>query len=237
MPQNLAQRPTPTRFPSGINTTQPYQAMAMMGQLDFSKFYTYFNDLSTYAAGDWTVTKIGTGTQALAAGLGGLLLNTNSAAATDSISNQLTVATFAPVVNKRSFFKIRFQASEVTLSQILVGLVNLTATPLTNTDGIFFQKPAAVATFDVYVEKDATTGRNTSAAVGTLVAATYTTLAWHYDGNGNVEFFQDDVLIKKLDASSTYLPDANLAVTFLYANTTGVANTFTLDYILAAQER
>lgn len=226
-----------TRFPGGLNTSTPTQAMRAIGMLDPSAYHYYFTDFNVYAAGDWTVTKIGTGTQALTAGDGGLLLNTNSAGATDSISNQLTVASFAPVAGKRAFFKTRFKLSDVTASQFIIGLVNATTTPLTNTDGIFFQKPAATALVDVYVELDATTGRKTSAGVITLVADTFIELAWAYNGHDSVSFFANDVLITKLDASATYLPNANLAVTFLYANTTAVANTMTLDYIFAARER
>lgn len=227
----------PTRFPSGITTANLNSTLQNYDAPDHMKYHSYLNDFDTYVATDWIVTVIGTGTQALAAVDGGALLLTNSAAAPDSIFMQLKLASFVPIAGKKSFLKTRFKISSATLSTLQVGLVIASATPLTATDGIFFMKSAAVATLDVYVRKDTTTGNNTTAAVATIVSDTFLTLGWEFDGRGNVSFYKDDVKITTLDASATYLPDAILALSFGMGNGSAVAQNMTVDYVFAATER
>lgn len=228
----------PTRFPGGLNTSEPTVAMAGMGQLDPSQFHSFFNDFDVFTAADWTITETGAaGTVALQAGDGGQLLITTDALDNDAEWIQNTVASFLMESGKKAFFKMRFQVSEVTQCDIQVGLVNTDTTPLDATDGIFFQKDDGDANLDIYVQKNTTTGRDSATAVSTLTADTWTTLAWYYDGVSTVSFFKDDVLLDKLSGSSTYLPDANLAVSFGYQNGQAGAETMTVDYIFVAKER
>lgn len=229
----------PTRFPSGLNTTPPTHSMANMGQIDPSRIYTDFSDFFVYVAGDWTITLVGAGgTKALADGAGGLLSIANSAGVADSTYYQRKTAAFVPVAGKRSFFKIRMKLDDVALTIFQAGLILTDTTPLDATDGIYFIKPvAATATGDVYVRKDATTGSTSATGVVTFVNDTFTTLAWEFDGKNTVKFYQDNTLVARLDASSTYLPDANLALSFGFTNGSAVARTLTVDYVLAATER
>jgi hypothetical protein len=228
---------TPTRFPGGLNTTALPLAMSMMGQLDPSKFHTFFTDFDTYTAADWTVTEVGVATQALTAGDGGLLLVTNAAADNDSSFQQNVVASFLMAAGKKAFFKCRFQVSDATQSDIQMGLIIADTTPMDATDGIYFQKDDGDAQIDVIVRKDATTGSTTETNVATLVAATNTVWAWYFDGVDTVRFYVDDALVATLDGTSTYLPDANLSVSFGLQNGEAVAKTMTVDYIFAAKER
>jgi hypothetical protein len=232
---------TTTRFTNGVTNAEKDATLGFMGQPDPTKFHSYFNDFDTYAAGDWTITKTeagaGSATQALTAGPGGLLLLTNDAADNDAQFFQLTVASFALVASKRAFFKARFKVSDATQSDLQIGLIVTDTTPLDATDGIYFMKDDGDANLDVYVRKDATTGSNSATAVATLVNDTYVTVGFFYDGRGKVHYFVDDVKVEQLDASSSYLPDANLAVSFGIQNGEAVAKTMTLDYIFAAVER
>ncbi len=63
---------TPTRYPKGVATSAPGFLFADLGMQTPAQFYNYFNDFSTYAAGDWTVTAA-TGTSALTDAVGGKL--------------------------------------------------------------------------------------------------------------------------------------------------------------------
>lgn len=228
----------PTRMPGGLSTAaNPYGPFGELAMPDPTKYHAYFDDFDTYLATDWVVTKIGTGTQALAAGDGGRLLTTNSAADDDQVSNQLTVGSFLMAAGKAAFFAIKFQVNDAIQSDVQVGLVLADTTPLDATDGIFFMKDDGDAQIDVYVRKDATTGNNSLANVGTLVSATDIVMAWYYDGKSTVAFFLDGIKVASLDASSTFLPDALLAPSFSIKNGEAVAKSMNVDYIFAAKER
>jgi hypothetical protein len=229
---------TPTRFPGGITNAEITESLGMMGQLDPSKFHSYFNDFDTYAAGDWTITNVGvTPTQALTAIAGGALLLTMAATDDSSSYLQLKTATFQPVFGKRTFFKARFKVSDAVQSDLQIGLIITDTTPLDATDGIYFQKDDGDAFLDVYVRKDATTGSTGATAVATLASDTFVTVGFYYDGKSAVLAFVNDAKVASLDASATYLPDTLLNVSFGVQNGEAVAKTMTLDYIFAAQER
>jgi hypothetical protein len=229
---------TPTRFPSGINTSLVTEPLAQMGQLDPSKFHTYFNDFDTFVAGDWTITEIGAGgTSALGAGDGGLLVLTTDALDNDAIQAQLTVATFLMESGKKAFFKARFKIEDATQSDLLIGLAALDTTVFDAVDGIFFMKDDGDALLDFYVKKDSTTGQNVDTGIATLVSDTFVEVGFYYDGVDEALAFVDDVLVGRLDASSTYLPDAALTVSMAYRAGEAGAIALTVDYILAAKAR
>lgn len=226
-----------TRFPNGVTNVVSENTLGQMGQLDPSKFHSYFNDFDTYLASDWTITNVGTTpSQALTAGDGGLLLLTEAATDDSSTFMQLKVASFLPAAGKKMFFKIRCQLSDATQSDMIFGLCGTDTSPLDDTDGIFFQKDDGDTHLDVYVKKDSTTGQNVALDIAEVTTA-MTSYGFYFDGSDTVAFFINDVLIKKLDASAAYLPDANLAVLFGVQNGEAVAKTLTVDYIFAAKER
>jgi len=227
----------PTRFPGGLNTCNVTDAMAQLGMLDPSRIQNFFSDFITYTAADWTVTKVGAGTNALTTGAGGWLLITNAAADNDSVFHQLPSPAFSLSANKRAFFKCRFKVSDATQSDIQFGLLSTDTTPFDVTDGIYMLKPDDAATVNVICRKDATTGSISGTAVATLVSDTFVTFGWAYDGKASVEFYFDDVKVYTLDASSTYLPDTLLTPSFGLQNGEAVAKNMTVDYIFAAVER
>lgn len=226
-----------TRFVGGVTNAKSTDTMGLMGQLDPTKFHTYFNDFDTVVAGDWTVTKVGTGTNALTAGDGGLLLLTNTAAAPDSIAYQLTPASFTFTAGKQMFFKIGFQISDAVQSRVQAGLIITDTTPEDATDGIYFLKPDETANIGVFVRKDATTGSLSNTNVGTLVANTMTNWGFAYDGKETVTFYVNDRAVGSLPITSVNAPDTNLCLSFFIGNGEAVAKTMTVDYVFAAKER
>ena len=225
-----------TRFPKGVTNARPNTSLAYMGQPDLTKFNTYFDDFNTYLASDWVITAVGTGTTALTAGDGGLLLVTTSAAAPDSRSHQLAVATFTFTAGKRMFFKAAGTLSNATLSVLQLGLVVTDTTPTDATDGIYFLKPAGTANIGAFVRRDAATGNLSNTAIAVATTA-YTSYGFDYDGKDTVTFFINDVAVGSLPCTSINSPDTTLSVTFHLGNGDAVARTFSLDYILAAKER
>ena len=233
----------PTRYPGGISTAVKFSALWNLPAEDPTKLVRYFQDFNTYAAGDFTITETGSGSRALAAGNGGLLLITNAAADNDNNQFQVVKEIITPVAGKKMWFKTRFKVSDATESDVCVGLCSLDTDVFSSadgdgvTDGIFFWKDDGDALLDFQVQKNSTTGQNRSVAFATLVSDTYLTLGFEYDGVAYVKFFVNDIQIGTMDASSTYFPDANLTPTFAIKNGEAVAKSMTIDYIYAAQER
>lgn len=234
---------TPTRFKSGLTTVPKNNPLGMFGLPDPTEWHVYFNDFDVYAAGDWTVTETGSGSRAVTAVDGGALLITNAAADNDRNEFQLPVASFLLAAGKRAFFKSRFKVSDATQSDFLVGLavVDTTLQGATDgagvTDGIFFNKDDGDALLDVQCQKNATTGQTRGVGIATVLDNTFLSVAWAYDGVSEVKYYINDVQLGTLDASSTYLPDAALSVSFAMMNGEAVAKTMTMDYIFAALER
>ena len=233
----------PTRFPSGVTTVAKSDALGMFGLPDPTEWHVYFNDFLTYVAGEWTVTEVGVGSRALTDINGGALLVTNAAADNDRNELQKVGESFLLAAGKRAFFKARFKVSDATQSDFLIGLA-VTDTTLQGavdgagvTDGIFFNKDDGDALLDFNVQKNATTGQTRAAGIATVVADTFLTVAWAFDGVSEVKYYVDGAQKGTLDGSSTYLPDTELTVSFALMNGEAVAKTMTLDYIFAAIER
>ena len=229
-----------TNFPDGVTNAALNSALTDLIIEDPTRDHTFFNDFDSYVAADWVVTAVGAGTAALTAGNGGLLLLTNAAADDNSLVLQKTPAAFAMTANKRAWFSTKFQTSDVTQSDIMMGVVIVNTTPIATppTDGIYFLKTDGAATIDIICRKNATTGSNSKTAIATLANATDITLQWYYDGNGRLFYGVNGVLVGSMDASASFLPDAtNLTVTMVVQNGEAVAKTMTVDYIMAAFER
>lgn len=224
----------PTRFPNGLTTASKTQPLGEFILPDMTKAHVYMEDFDTYTAADWTVTEVGVATQALADGDGGLLLVTNAAADDDSSFNQKVGESFLMETGKKVWFEAKFQVSDATQSDVVIGLQITDTTPLDVTDGIFFLKSDGAATVDLLVEKDNTA--TTTSAVATLVDATDIRLSFFYDGVDKITIFVDGVAVGS--SVTTNLPDDEaLTVSFGVQNGEAVAKTMTLDYILAAKER
>lgn len=229
--------PTPTRFPGGLNNSNPSATLSQYGLPDPSKWHTYFNDFDTYVAADWTITTVGSGTRALGALDGGVLVVTNSAADDDSNFFDKVGSSFLLEAGKKAFFKARFKVNDATQSDFVMGLQVTDTTPLDVTDGIYFLKSDGSAALSVICRKDATTGSTSASNIFTVLDDTYMILGWYYDGKGSLAYFVNGAQMGTLDASASFLPDSVLTVSFGVQNGEAVAKVLSTDYILAAKER
>jgi len=227
-----------TRFPNGVTNVAENDLFCDLAMPDPTQFHTYFNDFDTYAAGDWTVTESTTTiTQALTDGDGGLLLLSNTAADDDLCARQKVGESFLLESGKKTFFKARFKVSDATESDLVMGLQVTDTTPLDVTDGIYFIKADGSASVDLVCRKNATTGSNVASAVVTLTDDTFVTLGWYYDGQDKLTYSVNGTVTGSLDASSAYLPDTDLTVSFAIQNGAAAAKTMTVDYVFAAKQR
>ncbi len=227
---------TPTRFPNGITNVKRNAPLATYELPDPSKWHEYFNDFDTQTLTDWTVTKVGTGTNVLTNGDGGLLLLTNTAGVSDSIFYQKVGESFTLTPNKKLVFKTRVSLSEANLSSMIAGLAVTNATPLTAPDGIWFSKASGSTLLAVTVRKDTGAGANNFTTTFNMANNTFVDLTFVYE-KGFVTFFANNTRIARLDASAAFLPDTSLTPTFGVQNGSAVARSMTIDHLLASKER
>ena len=225
-----------TRYVNGINNVADNNILADFGMPDPTKWITHFDDFINYTAGDWTITAVGSGTSAQGDGLGGQLVVTTSGASGDGRWAQKLGRSFVLSSGKRAFFKARLKIDNVATSSLLVGLQLNDTTPEDATDGIYFIKQSSNS-IDFVVRKDATTGSNSAAGVATLVNDTFIELAWFYDGEGSCYYAVDGVVKGSIAATSAFLPDTTLSVSFGFETNAVATRAGTVDYVFAALER
>lgn len=225
-----------TRLPAGLSTRKSTHPLGQFTRPDPTDAHIWMNDFDQYVAGDWTITVVGTSTPALVAGDGGVLGITTSATSADSTFLQKTIGAFTFETGKQAWFACRFKVSTLATT-VAVGLQVIDTTPLDVTDGIYFLSTTATGAVTGICRKNATTG-STSVAAGTLVADTFTELAWYYDGKDTVTFYQDGAVKGSVTGvAASYLPDTTTTVSFGVQTDSANARTMTVDYFLAAKSR
>jgi len=257
MTQPLA---TPARFPGGINTSIGdknvlWHEYAWPIPVDLVE---YKNDFLTYAAGDWTVTTVNSGTTALTAGNGGLVIQTTGSSTTNYQANQLATTSFYFTTADRHWFWINFNLSDILHTLFLAGLVDTLAGPMNPSYGVYFSKTDASATLNLILNNN---GTKTTVAVGTIAAATTYTVGFYYDGRTTSTLrvyssigqtlpiqkqgtwqVQGGLQVTSIGVNApsgvllTNLPPATTGLTMGFGITTGAnaAHTNTVDYVGAA---
>lgn len=201
----------------------------------------FHDDFFNYVAGDWTVTTTeagaGSATEAISDAAHGVLLLTNAAGDNDNDFLQrvgTAAESFSFVSGKRLMFRARFQVSDATESDFVIGLQITDTSPLAVTDGIYFRKDDGDALLDFVIIKDSTATTVTGA--GTVADDTWMVVEFHYDGSGTMDYYIDNVLLGS--AAITNVPDdEELTVSFGIQNGEAVAKTMSIDYVTVVQER
>jgi len=239
---------TPTRFPSGIANVAPGNTLGNYITTDPTKLVTFWDDFAPYTAADWvkTATSVGTGTSAAAQSdtyVGGAVVITNAANEDDSLWCQHShdggtndLEAWRIQSGKKAWFKAKFQGDDVDQTTYMVG-IHITATdPLDTapTDGIWFQSDDGDGDIDFHIVKDSV--YTTASAISTMTDATDVTVGFYWDGVDTIHYFVDDVEQGTL-SSGTIPDDEYMAISFGCQNGEAVANTMTVDYIMAAIER
>ncbi len=218
----------PVRYPSGVATSPPGFLFGNLGIPTPAYYYQYFNDFSTYAAGDWTVTTGGTGTSALTDALGGKIIQTTSTVAADFQANQLTKKSFAFETGADVGFGINFALSAggstgATGPAFVAGLGDTFAGGATGptVGGVWFKKAAGSTTLNLLITASSTT---TTIAVGTLAAATAYTVGYYYSGSAPVPTLYVFSTVPYADSSVTkpqvYAPGGNQLIATAYSGGT-----------------
>lgn len=225
-----------TRFPNGVSTAKSTQPFGAYMHPDETDQHLFLDDFNAYTSTSWTITVVGSSTPALISGDGGLLGITTSASSSDSAFLQRTIPSYTFETGKPCWFAIRFKVSTLATTAV-AGLQVIDTTPLDVTDGIYFLSTTATGAVTGIVRKNATTG-SASASVGTLVADTFTELAWYWDGKDTVAFYQDKVQTGSITGvAASYLPDTICTQSMGIQTDSANARTMTVDYIVVAKSR
>lgn len=226
-----------TRFPSGVNNAANMSTLSNMGQMDPTRFQTLFNDFNDFTATDWAIVETQAGaTQALAAGAGGQLLLTNSAAAADVNAITSPVASFRFDAGKRFFAKARISLSDVANVGITFGFGN-TAAGLNPANGVYLNKAANAQTTTINVENTSVVASGTLNGPGVWANGVFRTLGFEYDPRTlEVRAYLDDIQVGGVSAA-TLNTSVDMVAFIGMSNNNTVANTATLDYVLWAIER
>lgn len=189
-----------TKYISGHLAWWDTHRQRLMGAIGGEAF-VYYDDfiVSPLIAADaplgWTVTLVEAGasesTITKPDGSGGTLLLTTDTADDDGINMQLAGESFGFASGQVTYFGIRLQASTDSLIDVLAGLAITDTTLIASspTDGIWFDKLAGATSWTFRVRKAGV--ETATASVGTLVAATWTTLEFYYDGSTTLTAYID----------------------------------------------
>lgn len=236
----------PTHFPNGVSNQVKGNPLFNYPYMDPFKYYTYYDDFFEYHAGIYTITTVeagsGAATEAITSGAGGQLLITNDDADDDFVRFNLKGESFKWDAAKRMFFTSRFKASDVTQSDIVMGLQITDTSPLDVTDGIFFLKLDGDTQPDLIIEKDNSSTLSVL-EMNAMANDTFVTLSFEYDpldvatGGPVFRAYQDNVKVGEIASTTNAPDDEDLTISFGIKNGEAAAKTLTIDYILAAVER
>jgi hypothetical protein len=195
-----------------------------------------YTGMATDAPSAWTTTLVegggGESTVALTGGAeGGTLLITTDAAENDGVNMQVQGEAFKFASGKPLYFGIKFQASEATQSDFLVGLAITTTDALGGvTDGVYFRKVDGSTTCSAVIEKNTT---ETTGTAMTFAATTDYVLEIFWDGAA-ADFFVDGVALTRL--AQTNIPDDEfLSPVIHFLAGSANARTMTVDWVRCIQ--
>jgi len=228
---------TPRRFTHGVTNVASDKPFGQFFAMDPTRVYNYFNDFFTYNSSDWNITETQAGaTQSLADGNGGFLLLTNSAADNDLVALQLANQNFTLISGKKLWFTCKFQVSDVTQSDFILGIYATDTSPIASapSDGVYFRKDDGDTNIDFEVRKSSLQVAGV-ASIGTAVDATNIQLDFYFDGIKTIHYFVDEVEVGTVE--TTGFPTAALSVSFALQNGEAVSKTMAIDWIGTFRER
>lgn len=225
----------PTRFPNGVAADDSERFGGKIRIIDPSQTTLYFEDfLSIDALNDLTIYSSGGGSGSTAQeGLGGFSVNTTGTSSGNSIGIRHNREFFqATSDGKRLFFKIKFHLDDVLLTTFVAGLTEISNTPESATDSMYFFKEDGDATLKFRVKK--TGGSTDESDLFDIVNDTFVTVSFIHDGN-NIRIFKNDDLISIV--SSDNIPTVLLMPNIFHKTTTNSAKALTTDFFLVGKDR
>jgi len=203
---------SPTRFPAGITNANKGEVLSNMGQLDPTKFITFFEDFTGIApAGLGQFTQVD--------GEGGLAEVEIDDTTPGSVSS---AACFVLSADRRFFLKARLAVDDVS-GEFVLGLTDSATTPTEGVTLTFSDNTITLATLGVQADTDTYTS--------SVENAEFVELGIEYSPNKSLTAFLNGNPIARLR------PTAFSASAVRAAIATDSDEVVTLDYLFAAVER
>lgn len=174
----------------GVTNSFPWQAMAEAGIPDPSFSQLYHEEFNVYRPGDFTVTNLSTGTQALSPEVGGVLRLLTAATGADSTYVQLPVAGFQLLAGAHHWFKARLNLSAGLAMDVYAGLIATGTTPIAApVNGLFFFKAAGALTWVLRSVVAGVTIDLALPAFSVVADGVWSEVSFHVGSAGEVEAF------------------------------------------------
>ena len=240
-----------TQLYPGLNNLRDTQMWSDIPIPDWNVVHDRTEDFDAYESGDWTVTKVGTGTVALTAGDGGILQLVTTAGASDSDAVQDTPAAWQLASGFRAWGLFRFSVESV-LPKFLLGLYNVTTTPWTGgqiTDGIWLSTSGTSAiSVNIAVGGVTTTQSTGLPTISSTGLSNQIVFSWYYDGGiytvagGRVVYELTGAALSgnyrgEFSAVANFPGSTLLTPSFGLQNTTAVARTLNVDTVRLTKDR
>ena len=248
----------PTVFPGGVTNADIDSFGARVPMPWPAQYYTWFSDFDRFlgaadsaSGADWLTTAVGTSTFAITDAANGVLLVTTGGTEDDGITAQWqggnpdaatpaqVAETFIFTPGKRLWLAARFQLSDVTQTDFIIGLVAATTTPMVPVDGVYFGSVDGSAALTL--NEAIVTPLSASATLFTMADATWYDVAFEYNGVDEVRAYLKDSTSGVWNAVGvigvTALPTTELALTIGYLTGETGANTAQIDYLFVSKER
>ncbi len=246
----------PTVLPGGVTNADADSFGARVPMPWPAQYYTWFSDFDRFDGkadsnqADWLTTAVGSSTITLNDAANGVITLTTGATEdngivaqwqgfnADAVTPAQVAETFTFTAGKRLWFATRFQISDVTQTDFIIGLAIADATPFDASDYVYLMSVdgSAALTLSSAIVTPATA----SATLFTMSDATWYDVAFEYNGNDAITAYlklSDGTWTSVGSIGISALPTTELALTMgLLTGETG-ANTALIDYIFAAKER
>jgi len=244
-----------TRMPHGATNAAEWQTMGAAGLPDPSWAHVFHDDFDHYIAAEWAVSTVGSGTEALTAGDGGLLLLTTTPGASDSIQMQKPIAGFQLVAGKETFFKFTGTLGDANTEVFFAGLMAEASPPLSAADGLYITKAAGAGTLTLVSKIGGVSTTTAFPSSLSLTAGVQFEVGIRVAYNGDVYAYLNPTtgdnsihatganpqgrgaVVHLSAAAASLVTTAVLSPSFGIVNTAATAHTLTVDYVTAVRHR
>lgn len=246
----------PTLYPNGVSNAAPGSFGAGVPMPWPPQYYTWFSDFDRFFGladsnqADWLTTAVGSSTIGVIDAFGGQIQVTTGATENDGITAQWqgmnpdaatpaqVAETFLFEAKKELWFAVRFKVNDVTQTDLVIGLVAATTTPMDPVDGVYFSSVDGSAALLLAAETAAPL--SASDTLFTMADDTWYEVGFHYNGIDAINAYRGNTdgtwsLVGSLGV--TVLPTTELAMTFGLLTGEDVANNALIDWILCSRER
>lgn len=193
------------------------------------------DECNQFVSGDWTETKVGSGTTTISTTKTSTFNTTTSGASGDSNNLQRIAPAGIVAAGRRIFFESLIQVDDATNANFLIGL-SVTNTDInTPTTSVLFKKASGGTSYSLLVSNSSTT--TTVNSVATAVANVDIKLGFVLTAAGQLDAYVNDVKVVTLTAGNFPALGSVLRQSYQIKAGTAAARTALVAYLATANEK